>query len=180
MVTHEAQAGIKAHARFHDFLISCFRGNEEIKILGSLNMLSSMKSLLKEKDMCVLATASGGAPHCSLMAYVTDEECAQIYMVTQRNTRKYKNVLQNPSVSLLIDTREDHQGRRHEAKAMTVSGKCEVLEDVAKQALVKAKLLKRHPHLKEFLSRPDSAILCVRIASFLLLDGLTDACFEEF
>jgi general stress protein 26 len=143
-------------------------------------MLSAMKNLAKEKDLCVLATASGGAPHCSLMAYVTDQDGGEIYMVTQRNTQKYKNVLENPSVSLLIDTREDHQGQGHEAKAMTVSGKCEVIEDEAKQAFVKAKLLERHPHLKEFLNRPDAAILCVHVASFLLLDGLTDAYFEEF
>ena len=143
-------------------------------------MLSTMKNLAKEKDLCVLATTSGGAPHCSLMAYVTDEEGSEIYMATQKNTQKCKNVLGNPSVSLLIDTREDHQGpRRHEAKAMTVTGKCELVEDEAKKTFVKAKLLERHPHLKDFLNHPDGAILCVRVASFLLLDGLTDAHFEE-
>ena len=143
-------------------------------------MLSTMKNLAKEKDLCVLATASGGAPHCSLMAYVTDEDCAEIYMVTQKNTQKYKNLLENPSVSLLIDTREDHRGpHRPEAKAMTLTGACEVIEDESKQALVRARLLKRHPHLNAFLGHPDAAILCVRIGSFLLLDGLTDAYFEE-
>ena len=140
-------------------------------------MLSIMKKLAREKDLCVLATTSGGEPHCSLMAYVSDHDGREIYMVTQRNTQKYKNLLENPSVSLLIDTREDRP--RLEAKAMTVSGKCEVVKDEAKQTLVRAKLLERHPHLKEFLSRPDAAILCVRVASFLLLDGLTDAYFEE-
>lgn len=143
------------------------------------NMLSTMKNLAKEKDLCVLATASGGAPHCSLMAYATDEEGNEIYMATQRHTQKYKNLQENPSVSLLIDTREDHRGRGHEAKAMTVAGKCEIIEDKAKEALVRAKLLERHPHLKEFLNLPDAAILCVRAASFLLLDGLTNAYFEE-
>ena len=143
-------------------------------------MLSTMKTLAKEKDMCVLATASGGAPHCSLMAYVTDQDCSEIYMTTQRNTQKYKNVLENPFVSLLIDTREDHKGRlRYETKALTVAGRCEVIEDEAKQALVRAKLVEWHPHLKEFLSHPEAAILCIRIASFLLLNGLTDAYFEE-
>jgi len=143
-------------------------------------MLSTMKNLAKEKDMCVLATASGGAPHCSLMAYVTDQDCSEIYMTTQRNTQKYKNVLENPFVSLLIDTREDHKGHlRYETKAMTVAGTCEVIEEEAKQALVRAKLVERHPHLKEFLSHPEAAILCIRVASFLLLNGLTDAYFEE-
>jgi nitroimidazol reductase NimA-like FMN-containing flavoprotein (pyridoxamine 5'-phosphate oxidase superfamily) len=143
-------------------------------------MLSTMKNLAKEKDICVLATASGGVPHCSLMAYVTDKECSEIYMATQRNTQKYKNVSENPSVSILIDTREEHKGpHRHEAKAMTVAGKCELIEGEAKKGLVRTMLLERHPHLKEFLNHPDAAFLCVRVSSFLLLSGLTDAYFEE-
>lgn len=143
-------------------------------------MLSTMKDLARKKDLCVLATTSGGAPHCSLMAYVTDEDCSEIYMATQRNTQKYQNVMENPSVSLLIDTREDHQGpQRHEAKAMTVAGTCVPIHDEATKTLVKAHLLRRHPHLEGFLNDPDAALLCVRIASFLLLDGLTTAHFEE-
>ena len=69
-------------------------------------MLAEMKALAIEKNICVLATVGGRKPHCSLMAYVTDENCTEIYMVTHKNTNKYKNLMENPSVSLLIDTRE--------------------------------------------------------------------------
>lgn len=143
-------------------------------------MIELMKKLAKEKDICVLATVSGEKPHCSLMAYTTDEDCSEIYMATYRNTKKFKNLMQNPSVSLLIDTREEHKGsRRAEAKAMTVSGTLEKLEEDQKKAMARARLLKRHPHLKEFLDHPDAEVLCIKIHSFLLLDGLTDAHFEE-
>lgn len=143
-------------------------------------MLSTMKNLAKGKDICVLATAAGGAPHCSLMAYATDEDCSEIYMATLRNTQKVKNLLENPSVSLLIDTREEHKGlHRREAKAMTIAGTCELIEEEAKKRLVRSMLMERHPHLNEFLNHQDAVFLCVRIASFLLLNGLTDAYFEE-
>jgi nitroimidazol reductase NimA-like FMN-containing flavoprotein (pyridoxamine 5'-phosphate oxidase superfamily) len=143
-------------------------------------MLELMKDLAKQKDTCVLATLSGDVPHCSLMAYVTNEDCSELYMATLRDTQKFRNLIENPSVSLLIDTREDHRGPlRSEAKAMTVSGRCEVIEDTGKQAFVRMRLLERHPYLKAFLDRPDVAIFCVHVASFLLLDGLTDAYFEE-
>jgi nitroimidazol reductase NimA-like FMN-containing flavoprotein (pyridoxamine 5'-phosphate oxidase superfamily) len=143
-------------------------------------MIEFMKQLAKEKDICVLATVSGEKPHCSLMAYTTDEECGEIYMATHRATKKFKNLMANPSVSLLIDTREEHKGsHRPEAKAMTVSGAFERLEDRQKEALARARLLSRHPHLKEFLAHPDAEVICIRIRSFLLLDGLTDAHFEE-
>jgi heme iron utilization protein len=99
-----------------------------------------MKKLAKEKDICVLATVSGTTPHCSLMAYTTDDDCSEIYMATYRSTKKFKNLMENPSVSLLIDTREEHNGsRRPEAKAMTVSGTLEKLEDDQKRAWSRAK-----------------------------------------
>ncbi|MGE5841926.1 MAG: pyridoxamine 5'-phosphate oxidase family protein [Deltaproteobacteria bacterium] len=143
-------------------------------------MIELMKNLAKEKDICVLATVSGDKPHCSLMAYATDAECSEIYMATHRATRKFQNLMENPSVSLLIDTREEHKGsHRPEAKAMTVSGFFERLKDDQKEASARARLLNRHPHLREFLAHPDAEVMCIKIRSFLLLDGLTDAHFEE-
>jgi nitroimidazol reductase NimA-like FMN-containing flavoprotein (pyridoxamine 5'-phosphate oxidase superfamily) len=139
-----------------------------------------MKKLAKEKDICVLATVSGEKPHCSLMAYTTDEDCSEIYMATYRSTKKFKNLTENPSASLLIDTREEHMGsQRPEAKALTVSGAFQRLEDNQKKAWVKARLLSRHPHLREFLDHPDAEVICIKIHSFLLLDGLTNAHFQE-
>lgn len=143
-------------------------------------MLETMKKLAKEKDICVLATASGGTPYCSLMAYATDDDCREIYMVTYRNSRKYKNLMANPSVSLLLDTREEHTGsRRSEAKAVTIAGTFRRIEDPHREAMVREKLLLRHPHLKPFLEAADGEIICIRISSFLLLNGLTEAHFEE-
>jgi general stress protein 26 len=143
-------------------------------------MIETMKKLAKEKDICVLATVSGDKPHCSLMAYTTDEDGSEIYMATHKSTQKFKNLMKNSSVSLLIDTREEHKGsKRHEAKAMTVSGVFERLEDNQKNAWARARLLGRHPHLKEFLDHPDAEVIGIKIRSFLLLDGLTDAHFEE-
>jgi nitroimidazol reductase NimA-like FMN-containing flavoprotein (pyridoxamine 5'-phosphate oxidase superfamily) len=68
-------------------------------------MIEKMKALVKRKDICVLATVSENNPHCSLMAYVTDNDCREIYMVTNRQSTKFRNLSANPLVSLLIDTR---------------------------------------------------------------------------
>ena len=142
-------------------------------------MLEKMKALVKENDICVLATVSGNKPHCSLMAYVADDDCREIYMVTRRESRKYENLMKNRSVSLLIDTREEYPGsRRPEAKALTVIGTFKKIDDKNKKIQVRSKLLDRHPHVKEFLDHPDAEILCIRVESFLLLNGLTDAHYE--
>jgi general stress protein 26 len=140
-------------------------------------MLAEMKALATRKNICVLATVAGLKPHCSLMAYVTDQNCTEIYMVTHKNTKKFKNLMENQSVSLLIDTRE--MSPRLEAKALTVAGECAIIEDEKKRDKVRAELLAVHPHLSEFINHSEAEFLCVRIRSFLLLNGLQDAHFQS-
>jgi nitroimidazol reductase NimA-like FMN-containing flavoprotein (pyridoxamine 5'-phosphate oxidase superfamily) len=143
-------------------------------------MIEEMKTLAREKDVCVLATASSDVPHCSLMAYATDEECSEFYMVTRRDTRKYRNLVENPSVSLLIDTREERKGSRLSGgRAMTVSGVFEPLKDGREAWAARQSLVKRHPELEVLLDHPNSELIRIRVHSFLLLKGLTDAQFVE-
>ena len=139
-------------------------------------MLTVMKALAKQRDMCVLATVADQKPYCSLMAYVTDDKCEEIYMVTHKNSTKYKNLMLNPAVSLLIDTRE--KSPRSQAKALTVEGAFCQIENMEKRKQAAAKLLQSHPHLDDFMQHPEADVFCIKIRSFLLLDGLQQAYFE--
>ena len=131
---------------------------------------------MKKQDMCVLATSREGKPHCSLMAYVTDEEAEWIYMVTHRNTTKYANLVENPMVSLLVDNRcEGLPADRNKIQALTVHGTfCTVHEEGAKKQML-SQIRERHPHMGEFLDSPEAEILSVRVNSFLFLDGIANA-----
>lgn len=140
-------------------------------------MLEEMKALAREKNSCVLATIAGSKPYCSLMAYVSNEACTEIYMVTHRQTHKYQNLIENPSVSLLIDTRDTSP--RSAARAMTVEGVFQKIKDPAKEKKVRRRLLSAHPHLDEFMGHPEAEVLRIKIKSFLLLNGLTQASFED-
>lgn len=142
-------------------------------------MIERMKALVKQKDICVLATASENKPHCSLMAYTINKECSEIFMVTYRDTKKYRNLVQNPTVSLLIDTRDEVLDSRLQAKALTVEGKFQSIEDTEKMTLVRDRLRAKHPHLEELISHPDSEVFSIRVVSFLLLEGPTEAYFEQ-
>lgn len=136
-------------------------------------MLAEMKDLVRAHSACVLATSSGDRPYCSLMAYVANDDVSEIYLVTQRSTRKFANLAANPAVSLLIDTRNEVP--RPEVRALTVEGKCVPVDDPARKEQIRAQLLAMHPQLATFLDHEDCAILCVTVTSFLLLKGLTDA-----
>lgn len=141
-------------------------------------MIEKMKSLIRQKDTCVLATVFENAPHCSLMSYVTDADCREIYMVTHRETKKYRNLLNNSCVSLLIDTRTDaSKNPRDVISALTIGGTFQKIDDEMKKERARAALLARHPALREFLTDPDAEIIAVRCRSFQLLEGIRDSYF---
>jgi nitroimidazol reductase NimA-like FMN-containing flavoprotein (pyridoxamine 5'-phosphate oxidase superfamily) len=142
-------------------------------------MLERMKDIVKRNDLCVLATVSEGKPHCSLMSYISDEAGDEIYMISHKQTKKYANLMENPFVSLLIDTREKEKGqRRIDIKALTVIGEFQTINDPAKKDLIREKFLETHPHLGIFLNDAGAELFSIKIKSFQLLDGVKDAFFE--
>ncbi|MEI7637329.1 MAG: pyridoxamine 5'-phosphate oxidase family protein [Syntrophus sp. (in: bacteria)] len=143
-------------------------------------MHKKIRELIEDNDICVLATVAGAAPHCSLMSYAVAEDGREIYMVTHKNTKKFKNLEGNPEVSLLIDSRERDRGeRRRRAKALTVTGVYEKVKDEPKSGEIRRRLLDRHPHLKDFIEDPQAQFILVRVKAFQLLEGVADAYFEE-
>ena len=143
-------------------------------------MLEAIKTLIKNKDVCVLSTVSGGTPHCSLMSYITDDACREFYMLTLTGTKKYKNLQGNSAVSLLIDTREeDVDHKRKDILALTVNGVFKKLDDPSEAERILQQLLKRHPHLKEFAESGNAKVFAVRAKTFQLLDGVSRSHFEE-
>ena len=138
-------------------------------------ILEKMTALVRKKNVCVLSTVSDNKPYCSLMAYITDGTCKEIYMVTHKNTTKFNNLQKNPSVSLLIDSRETQP--RSNAQALTIDGVFIPLIDDNKRQNIRDRMLESFPHMKNFLHHPESEIIRVKINSFLLLDGLIESHF---
>ena len=62
---------------------------------------------------------------------------------------------------------------------MTVSGECDTIDTDPSRSRICRRMLAVHPHLKTFLEHLEAVILGIRVASFLLLDGLTEAIYEE-
>ena len=138
-------------------------------------MLTMMNDLLRSKSTCVLATCAADSPHCSLMAYTVSDDCREVLMATHTGTRKFRNIRGNSAVSLLVDARGE--AARSATWALTVAGRCTWCTDDDRARDARARLLAAHPHLETFLAHPEAVILIVRVSSFLLLRGLTDATF---
>lgn len=140
-------------------------------------MLERIANLIKAAKLCVFATVGDRRPHCSLMAYLPNEACDEIYMLTGKDSHKYRNLQQNRSVSLLIDNRGENA--REKTLALTVSGRCEPVTDAEKRRKVLNQLLTAHPQLKELAESPEMEVLRIRVQSFLLLEGPTRSHYIE-
>ncbi|KUG22135.1 pyridoxamine 5'-phosphate oxidase-related [hydrocarbon metagenome] len=140
-------------------------------------MRSDIQKMISENKVCVMATVADGAPHCSLMSYATDYDCCEIYVATLKDTKKYRNLTANPSVSLLIDTRDaDPKGK---TRALTVTGIVQTINNDKKIAEIRKALLKRHPDLNDFFNNPDAQIVVIKATALQLLDNVTDSYFEH-
>ena len=133
-------------------------------------IFEKMKELVRKKNICVLATVSDYKPYCSLMAYITDALCKEIYMVTHKNTTKFNNLQKNPSVSLLIDSREIQP--RSNAQALTIDGVFTPLTNENKKQKIQGRMLESFPDMKDFIHHPESELIRIKINSFLLLEGI--------
>ncbi len=144
-------------------------------------MRDTIREIITGHDICVLATAADNVPHTSLMAYLASDDARHLYLLTSRSTRKYANCLRNPSVSVLIDTRETHrQENRAAAKALTLSGECSPCVAEEERRRLKALFAGTFPHLTNLAAHPDADILVVRLRAAQLLDGAERSHYETF
>jgi nitroimidazol reductase NimA-like FMN-containing flavoprotein (pyridoxamine 5'-phosphate oxidase superfamily) len=143
-------------------------------------VVEDMKNVIRMEEMCVLATAADDVPHCSLMAYIAAEDCSKIYMITHKNTKKYRNLDINPLVSLLIDTRSSFSAKpRSGIKALTINGSGTTVRDKDVAAGLRQQFVERHGHLSDFAGHDDAVVIEVTVRSLQLLRGATDASYGK-
>ena len=125
--------------------------------------------LLLQHDTGVLATYSGESPYTSLMSidFLSEDDC--IVFPTLHDTHKYTNMRRDSHVSLLLDNRSKSGKRFDELYALTIVGMAREVE-VAVYPIYKEKFLKRHPHLAEFLSNPQTALIQVTPIRAILVE----------
>ena len=136
-----------------------------------------MQALLGQEDLCVLATASQEGPHCSLMAYICNQACTELYMVTLKETRKFENLQGNEMVSVLIDNRLASPDR-DTMQALTLRGRFRPLSDPPTLADVRRRFLSRHPHLTTLATSDGACFFAIAIQSLQLLTGATEASYQ--
>lgn len=133
-----------------------------------------ISSLLADQKLGVLATAQGsGQPYTSLMAFTYTEDLSSLVVATAKATRKNKNILAQPRVSLLVDNRNNSETDFHMAQAITALGKIDI-PSPSERELCRSLYLQRHPFLEDFLNSPSTVIYVIRVYCYLYVSRFQD------
>ena len=125
-----------------------------------------LKEVVDTQYFSVLNTVGEGQPYSNLVAFAITEDLKSLVFITERNTRKYRNIKANNSVSLLIDNRTNQSSDIIQAAAITVIGKA--IDKSNKKGNLRAIFLKRHPQLQQFADNPNSALILVTVSEYTI------------
>ena len=125
-----------------------------------------LKEVISTQFFAVLNSLGDGLPYSNLVSFATTDGLKSLIFVTDRNTRKYKNIKQNAHVSLLIDNRTNQPSDISHAVAITIIGTAS--EELDRKSNLQTIFLTRHPMLKQFVEDPNNAIMLVNVREYII------------
>ena len=126
--------------------------------MEELELAAEITDLLGQQTQCVLATMDETGPCQHVMAYAYSEDLFTIYLATYMDTRKFRNMLSNPKVSMIWDNRKGGIQDHVDGYSLTVTGIAEMLEGKA-QDRPRAAILSRNATLDKLLSQKKMSII---------------------
>jgi len=140
----------------------------------SSEIQDTIRRVLERNRFAVLATQRNGQPHASFIAFTPLEGLRFIAFATYRNTLKYKSILEDQRVAILIEDREGDATRRSDQRlVLTALGEAIKTPAEDRQAHIMTHLA-RHPNLEEFLISPYCELVRVGIHAYQVVSGIDD------
>ncbi len=131
-------------------------------------LISLLNNLFRTQKLAVLATCGDVQPHTNLVAYSSTEDLRHLIFATDRSTRKYLSIRENPRVSFLVDSRTNREEDFSEAIAVTAFGEASETFDEDRDRCA-GLLLGKHPALKEFVLQQSTAVFSVRVERYQIV-----------
>ena len=137
------------------------------KTSGSADVPARLRALNRSQRHAVLATDGKGQPYTSLVAFALTDDASGIIVATPKKTRKYRNIIRNNRVSLLIDTRTNSARGYLQSEAMTILGTATPVRKSRKRDALAGLLVKKHPALADFVQSSSTALVFVTLEKVL-------------
>jgi nitroimidazol reductase NimA-like FMN-containing flavoprotein (pyridoxamine 5'-phosphate oxidase superfamily) len=135
-----------------------------------MRLKEKIQTLLDSQKLAVLGTKRDGSPYNNLMAFSASPDLTHFYFVTNRSTRKFRNLSEDDRASLLVDDRKNTSSDFHRARAVTVLGRTLPL-DGEDLSVAKRLLITRHPYLKNFVDSPTCQVFCFEAEVYYFVEA---------
>jgi len=141
------------------------------------DLLGELRRLLNSQRFAVVATSHNGHPYTNLVSFALTDDLRSILFTTSRKTRKFRNIMEDPRTSVLVDNRENKPSDITDAQSVAAMGmSAEVIG--AKQEKI-ALFLDRHPYMADFANNPDFALVEVHVEKFQFVRNFQDVEFID-
>lgn len=147
--------------------------------MEKMELANNIRTLTDAQKFAVLSSVCGdGSPYCNIVGFTISEDMSCLVFATPRKTRKFENILKEPRVSALIDSRSNDSTDFHNAVAVNVMGVAS--EATGDNRRTYSKLyIDRHPNMEEFINSPDCALIRVAITSYCYVSRFQDVSVLE-
>jgi hypothetical protein len=134
---------------------------------GNMPVERRLRVFDRTQRHAVLATVSDDRPYTSLVAFALLPDLSGALFATPRDTFKYRNILRNGQVALLIDNRSNRSTSYMEAEAITILGKAVPVRRGRRWKELSAVFTAKHFDLAGFISSPRTALVLVEADRYL-------------
>ena len=136
----------------------------------SNELTTVVKQLMARQLYGVLATqGDSGAPHSSIVAFVSADDLCSVVFATPRNTRKYRFMVARPTVSFFVDNRRERADELMQVVGIEASGTARELS-VTHCERYRALFLAKYPEMAAFADSPGSAFVRISVARYDVVD----------
>jgi nitroimidazol reductase NimA-like FMN-containing flavoprotein (pyridoxamine 5'-phosphate oxidase superfamily) len=134
---------------------------------NSVDPSELLSRLFAAQQLGVLSTQLEGQPYSNLVAFAATEDLKSLVFVTNRNTSKYANLISNPKVAIMIDSRTNELSDFKSVVAVTILGTAVEVAGNERDRLMEVYIAK-HPYLADFVNRPSQALIRVTARNFVI------------
>jgi len=138
--------------------------------MQSQDLKKEIFTILDRQIQCVLATLQDKQPCQHMMAFAFAEDLSRIFLATYMDTRKYRNMVTNPCVSILWDNRSGSAADHVDGLSLIALGRAELLSG-SMQAEVRELMLKRNPALQALLENESCKLFMILIEDYQWTKG---------
>ena len=131
-------------------------------MIVSPELRQKASNLLNSQLTAVLGTSVNNEPYSCLVNFIHTEDLKVALFATKRNRLKYRQLIKNPRVTLMVDDRRNIPDDINKTTSITLIGTAEDTKGHERDDYEQL-LISRHPKLANFVRSKNTAIVKVNV-----------------